>query len=139
MGPDDICQVTGKVWVLRGGEPVCHYDAAIFTARIRFFATEELRLHDAATDQVFNLATVAIKDNRFSRIFTAFAANLREERAETVVVIHGPAVEGMVMTLGTLNSHPHENLGNVFGDFQCISFVLIIVSGSIGKGTTVGA
>src|SRR5690348_16355519 len=69
----------------------------------------------------------AIVNHSFPGIITLFAAYLREESRETVIVVHGPSVEGMIATLGALNAHTHEDLGSVFGEFQGVGLDLIII------------
>ena len=60
--------------------------------------------------------TAAVVDDCLPGILAPLAANLRKESGKTVVVVHRPTVERMVMALGTLNPHAHEHLGDVFRD-----------------------
>src|SRR5437762_234975 len=80
-------------------------------------AAEKLRRHDGVGHRMFCLALVAVEDHGLARIVAGLAANLREESREAVVVVHRPAVEGMVVALGALNAHAEEDLGGVLRQF----------------------
>src|SRR3954466_7476820 len=94
-------------------------------------AAEELWRHHAAANEVINLAAARIEDDRLARIGGRLTANLREERGKAVVVVHRPAVERMVMALGTLNPHAHKYLGHVFRNLEPVLLHLVIVRGRI--------
>ena len=83
--------------------------------------------------EVIHFAIAAIVNNCFAGIITRFTAHLREKCRETVVVVHRPAIEGMVMALRALDAHAHENLRGIFGEFQGIRLDLIIVGGGIAE------
>ena len=122
VGPDDVGQIRGEVRVLGRCQPLGHHLAAILAAHIGHVAAEKLRRHDAAVDGCLHLAAAAVEDDRLARILALFAADLRKERGEAVVVIHRPAVERMIVALGALNPHAHEHLGDVLGDLQRVGF-----------------
>ena len=85
-----------------------------------------------------NLATSRIEHDRFSRVFSSFSTDLGKERCKTVVVIHRPTVERMVVALCTLDSHPHEDLGDVFGHFERVRLTLEVVGCRVGKRSSLG-
>ena len=68
-----------------------------------------------------------------SRGSAGFAANLREESGELVIVTHLPAVERMVVALGTLNPRSQKYLGNIFRELERVPFILVEVRGGIDK------
>ena len=96
-------------------------------------AAEELRLHVLFGDRVLGLAAF-VEDDAFARIFRGFASDLGEERGEAVVIVHRPAVEGMVVALGALDAHAHEDLGGVFGELEHVLLDLEVVGGRVGEG-----
>ena len=81
-------------------------------------AAEELRLHHPAADRVVDLAAARVEDDRLAIVLALLAADLREEGGEAVVVVLGPAVERVVVALGALDPHAHEDLGDVLGQRQ---------------------
>ena len=68
-----------------------------------------------------HLAAAAVEDDRLAVVFALLAADLREEGGEAVVVVHRPAVERMVVALGALDAHAHEDLGDVLGRLQRVA------------------
>ena len=126
MRPDDVGEVRCEEWIVCGGQPRGQDGAAILRASdLRYRATKKLWRHGTATDRVFHIAAAPIEHDHFPRIFRVFAADLREEGRERVVVIHRPSVERMVVALGTLNAHPHEHLRDILGDLQCVALDLV--------------
>ena len=81
-------------------------------------AAQELRRHDPAADRVGHLAAARVEDDRLAVVLALLAADLGEERGEAVVVVLGPAVERVVVALGALDAHAHEDLGDVLGQRQ---------------------
>ncbi len=75
----------------------------------------------------------AIEDDALAGVFGGFAFHLGEEGGEAVVVVHGPAVEGVIVALGTLDAGAHEDLGDVFGEFEDVLLDLIEVGGGAGE------
>ncbi len=139
VGPDDVGQVSAEIRVLIRRQPLGEHDASILAGGVGFDAAQELGLHHATTHQVPHLAAAAVEDDRFARILTPLASDLSKERSKAVVVVHRPAVEWMVMALRTLDPHPHEDLCNVFGHFQRVGLVLVIIRRRVGKRATVGS
>ena len=86
-------------------------------------------------DRVLNLSTTIV-DNHVGRVFTTLAFHLGEERGEAIVVIHGPAIEGVVVALGALNAGPHENLGDILGELLNVLFGFKEVGRRAFVGTT---
>ena len=83
--------------------------------------------------------TPTVVDDGLTIIFTGFPANLREQRGEAVIIVHCPAIKRMIVALGALDAHTHENLSGVLGQFQRIPFHLIEVAGGIAESSTAGA
>ena len=85
---------------------------------------------------MLRIAALRIVNDGFARIVCLLATNLREEGLKAIVVIQGPAIKGVIMTLGTLNAHSHENLGHVLCDLQGFAFHLVIVGWWVRNGST---
>ena len=122
-------------WWTPGGKriPYGHPDNELGSAWI---AVESA---SAVVDEMFNLATATIEHDNLTRVFATFAADLREESGKAVVVIHRPAIQWVVMTLGTLDPHAHEDLGDVLRDLLRIAFHLIVIGSSVLKRASAGA
>ncbi len=56
-----------------------------------------------------------------ARVLGALAGDLAEEGGESVVVVHRPAVEWVVVTLRALDARAHEDLGDILGDLLEVS------------------
>ena len=139
VGPDDIRQVAAEVRVVGGGEPRGEHLAAILAGvrgalEVGSRTAEEGRGHDPPAHRVFHVAAAGVEDDRLPRVFSLLAADLGEEVGEAVVVVHRPAVEGMVVALGALDPHPHEDLGHVLRGLERVPFVLEVVGGGVGEG-----
>ena len=102
-------------------------------------AAEELGRHRAAGDRVGDLAAAAVEDDDLARVLGLLAADLGEEGGEAVVVVHRPAVERMVVALGALDAHAHEDLGGVLGELQRVGLDLVVVGGGVLERAAVGA
>jgi len=76
---------------------------------------------------VIHFSTTAIEDQYLSVIFTLLAAYLGKERGESIVIVHRPSVEGMIVALGALGANPHENLSHILGHLQPVLLDLIKV------------
>ena len=87
---------------------------------------------------MLGLTALAVEDDDLLGVVRVLAANLREEGVEAVIVIHRPAVERMVMTLGTLEPHAHKDLGDVLRQLETIQLALIVVHRGDGHRTAVG-
>ena len=127
--PDDVHEVLRKERVVGAGQPSRHHLAPILAGDIGSVAAEELRRNHPAADRMLDVATAGIEDDRLARILPGLAPDLREEVGEAVVVVHRPAVERMVVALGTLDPHPHEHLRDVFRHLQRVGFVLVVIRG----------
>src|SRR6476646_3642291 len=90
-------------------------------------ASEKFRRHRFAGHGGLHFTVAFIEDNRFARIFAGLAADLGEERRETIIVVHRPAIERMVMALRALDSHPHKDLRRIFGCLESVCLNLVIV------------
>ena len=62
-------------------------------------------------------ATPPVVYDGLTIIFTGFPAYLGEQRGEAVIIIHCPTIERMIVALGALDAHAHENLSSVLGQF----------------------
>ena len=74
-----------------------------------------------------HFTTAAIEDQYLSVILTLLAAYLGKERGESIVIVHRPSVEGMIVALGALGAYPHENLSHILGHLQAVLLDLIKV------------
>ena len=132
MGPNNVGQVLCEVRILRRSEPLRENSAPrLAFGNLRFIAAEEFRLHGFAGDQMFHVAIAAIVNNGLARIFALLSSDLREKCGEAVIVVHRPAVEGMVMALRALDAHAHEHLRGVFGGLLHVGLHLIIAGRGI--------
>ena len=61
--------------------------------------------------------TTAVVDDGLTIIFTGFPAYLGEQRGEAVIIIHCPTIERVIVALGALDAHAHENLSGVLSQF----------------------
>ena len=52
-------------------------------------------------------------------------SDLAEERGETVIVVHRPTIERMIVALGTLNPHSEKRLRDVLGKLAIVRLDLI--------------
>ena len=80
----------------------------------------------------------AIEDDLLVRIFSRLLSDLGKKSRKAVVVIHGPAVEGVVMTLCALDSRSHEDLGHVLGALLHIVLEFEVVGGRDLEGPAAG-
>ena len=83
---------------------------------------------------MLNLAT-AVEDDTLTGVFGRLAFHLSKEGGELIVIVHRPAVEGMVVALGTLDARTHEDLGDVLGELEDVFFHLEKVGGGIVEGS----
>src|SRR5260221_4110573 len=110
MRPNDIGEIPGKIRVLPGGKPFREDLAAGLILYLRRIATEEFWRHRLARHRMLDLALALVKDDGLAWILTRLPPDLREERSEAVIIVHRPAIERVVMALGALDAHAHENL-----------------------------
>ena len=127
--PDDVDEVAGKILVVRRRQPGGHHFAAVPAREVGLLAPQKLWRHDSATDRMLDVTAPRIEDDRLAAVLPRLAANLGEEVGEAVIVLHGPAVEGMVVALGALNPHPQKHLRDVLRHFQRVELVLVVVGG----------
>ena len=126
--PDHVGEVWGEEWIFRGRQPLGHDGAAILrSGDLRHGAAEELGRHVSSAKRVLHLAAAPVVNDHFSRILRVLATYLGEEGGERVVVIHRPAVERVVVALGTLDAHTHEYLCHVFRNLQRVALDLVII------------
>ncbi len=139
MRPDDVRDVASEERIARRGHPVGQHFAAVFPRfDLGSIPAEELRLHHGLSEEVLRFATFAVVDDDFRRVVGGLAADLAEEGLEAVVVIHRPAVEGMVVTLRALDAHTHEDLGDVFSELELVQLGLVEIHRRIADGTSGG-
>src|SRR5207237_9554641 len=63
-----------------------------------------------------------------------FPANLGEESGKAVVIVHSPAIEWMIVALGALDAHAHENLRRILSGLESVSLDLVIICRRISEG-----
>ena len=85
---------------------------------------------------MLHVAAAAIVNNNLPWILRVLATDLREEGGERVIVIHGPPVEWMIVALGTLNAHAHEDLGGILRDLEGVPLNLVVIGGRTLEGAT---
>ena len=127
MGPDEVHEILREERVVGPGQPGRHHFTPILAGQVGRVAAEKLWRDHPAADGMLHIPSAGIEDDRLTGILAGLAPDLGEEVGEAVVIIHRPTVERMIVALGALDPHPHENLGDVFGDFQRIRFVLVVV------------
>ena len=138
VGPDAIGHAGGEEGIVGRGQPVGQHLAAVLAVAIGLRPAEEFRFHHAAADGMVHLAAAAIEDDRLAIVFALLAADLAEEGGEAVVVVHRPAVEGMVVALGALHPHAHEDLGHVLGRLQRVGLDLVEIRRRRGERAAAG-
>src|SRR6185436_2183819 len=103
----------------RRREPLCQNFAAILAGRDRWrLASQELRRHALAPDWIAHFAAAAIEHHEFTVVFTLLPTDLSEECGKTVVIVHRPAIERMIVALGTLRADAAEHLSDVLRRLQ---------------------
>ena len=138
MRPHDVDEVAAEVLVVRRRQPFGEHRAAIPPPAVGRGSPEELRRHDPAADGVLHVAAPGIEDDRLPRVLSRLAADVGEEGGEAVVVVHRPAVEGMVVALGALDPHSHEDLRDVLRRLERVALVLEVVCLRLGEGAPLG-
>src|SRR6185437_8934533 len=118
--------------------PLSQHDAAILAGHVRRRPAKEFRRHGLLRHRMRNLTATAVEHDRLARIVGALAANLREKGGETVVIIHLPAIERMIMALRTLDAHAHEHLRDVLRYLENVRLVLIVVRRGVLEGAAAG-
>jgi hypothetical protein len=63
---------------------------------------------------MIDFTALAIEHDDLAIVFAVLAANLCEERRKSVIVIHRPAIEWVIVALSTLSANAHEDLGDIF-------------------------
>ena len=101
-------------------------------------AAQGLGLHHLAGARLANVAGMRRVDDLLFRLVALLAANLREEGGEAVVIILGPALEGVVVALGALDPHSQEELGRRLDGGLRVAADPVIVGGRVGEGRAVG-
>ena len=138
MCPHDVDHILGEPRIFPGGEPPGdRFTAGLALDLGRSICAEELGHGISLGDRVGDLPS-AIEDDLLVRIFSRLLPDLGKKSREAVVVIHGPAVEGVVMTLSALDSRPHEDLGHVLGALLHIVLEFEVVGGRAPEGPTAG-
>ena len=138
VSPYDIDHVLGEPRILLGGEPSGdRFTTGLVLDLGRSVRAEELGDGIGLGDRVGDLSAT-VEDDLLVRIFSRLLSDLGKKSRKAVVVIHGPAVEGMVMALGTLNSRSHEDLGHVLGALLHIVLELEVVGGRALEGPAAG-
>ena len=138
VSPDDVGDIAGEVRITRRREPLGHHATAVITRlEFRLLAAEELWLNVLLGQEVLRFAALAVVHDDFLRIVGGLAADLGEEGVETVVIVHRPAVKRMIMALGALDTHAHEDLGDVLGQLEAVELALVVVHRRDGDCTAI--
>src|SRR5262245_25835994 len=82
---------------------------------------------------MFGLADARIEDSYLPRVGCLLIAHLAEERCEAVVVVHRPAVEGMIVALRALDARAEKRLSNILCQKLRRGFGLVITRCRIGE------
>src|SRR5271157_3506008 len=77
-------------------------------------------------------------DDLFARLIALLAANLGEEGGEAVIIILGPALEGMIVALGALDAHSQKELGGGLDGALRVAADPVVVGGGVRVGRAVG-
>src|SRR5690606_38241390 len=75
----------------------------------------------------------AVVNDLLTLIDAFLSSHLSKKGSPTVIIVHRPTVERVVVALSTLESHPHENLGHVLRKLQGITLHLIEIRCGAGK------
>ena len=138
MRPHHVGNVPGKKRVVVTGQPLGQHLAAILAFHIRHFSAKKLGRHNLVTHDVPNFPAATVIDDALPVILTALASDLGEEVGKRIIIVCCPPVEGVVVTLGTLHTHPHENLRGIFHELQLIRLDLVKIPGRITESATLG-
>ena len=138
VGPNSIGHAGGEERVFRRREPLGQHPAAVLAGHVGLLAAEELRLDVCIAYRVLHAAGAPVVDDRLPVVLARLAAYLAEERGKPVVVVHRPAVEGMIVALGTLDPQAHEHLGHVLGRFQRVTLDLVKIGGRVPERAAAG-
>ena len=137
--PDHVGEILGEIGILRRSQPFGEHFTAILSLHIRDLSSQKFRDYFATGNRVGHITATAVTDDDFSRVFPLLTTNLCEEIGEAVVVILGPAVERVIVTLGALNTHAHEDLGRVLRNFESIAFDVVVVGLRAFERSTTGS
>ena len=114
MGPCAVGERAGEGFVFRAGEPIGEEVPGIAAGEVGFAAAEEAWFHLTSVDGMFGSVLFRLaEDVDFRGSCAAFLRDSAEEGREAIVVIHGPAVEWMMMALGALDAGAKEQLSSI--------------------------
>ena len=82
--------------------------------------------------------SAAIINNLLVGVFSRFLTDLSKERGKAIVIVHGPAVKGVIMALRALNAGAHKNLSDILSALHDIVFQLEVVRGRIFESAAPG-
>ena len=102
------------MFVLRRREPCGQGAPRVTVVFHRFHRTEDLGRHRALVDEVFGRNCLGVVvDALFAGLHARLAPQAGEETDKPVVVIHRPAIERVIVTLGALNLDAEKHLREV--------------------------
>src|SRR5271166_5264580 len=136
--PDPIDQAPCEEGVFLAGEPRRQADAAVRLDVFEYRPAESLRLHHLPGAWLTDVAGMVPVDDLFARLIALLAANLGEEGGEAVIIILGPALEGMVVALRTLDAHSQKELGGRLDGTLRVAADPVVVGGGVRIGRAVG-
>ena len=112
--PDPIGQVSGENVVVGRSQPCGERGAWIPLAWHRLHRAQCFRGLRLSGDGIHGRVGLRVPvDPLLPRLDTRLPLHSREEAHETVVVVHRPAIEGVVVTLGTLDLNAQEQLREI--------------------------
>ena len=114
-----VHQSLGEERILRSGHPVDERLPRVLIGRdLQRHPAQPHRLHVQARSRIARRGDVPLQRDhvrhvRLGVVLAALEGDLRVERLEPVVVLLAPALERVVVALGTGQPHPQEQLGRV--------------------------
>ena len=133
VSPHPVGNASREERVLSIDQPIGQHFPAIFALRFWCFTTQEFGRNVLVRHRMLGFTTEPVVNDLFTVVLCLLSANLAEESSEPVVIVHGPTIERMVVTLGTLSANAHKDLSNVFRRLQCVTFDLVKVCRWLAK------
>ena len=111
MGPSSISHIFRKNGVLRRCQPLCKRASRVALARHRLDCTERLGRSSSPIDGADCWVGFDVPEYSFLTWFhSGFSSDAGKEADEPIIVVHGPAIERVIVALGTLDLYAEEDL-----------------------------